>query len=352
MVTVADAIDQWAPSGVHVLPAERQEMGLISGAVFHRTVNRLNQMIVRRFVQRWASALDGPPETVARELARARAMYRRADRNILPSMEAQAEKTSPPLAANANARTREPPVPADWFAPKQKNKSRGVVFYVHGGSFIVERSPRITSLVARFAAAANARVFAPNYRLAPEHPCPAAVDDVVSAYRWYKELWPDEPLVALAESAGASILLASLQILRDAGVPLPGGIVLLSPWVDLSLQSWSVVGASLAGTTPYTMESLALMAHLYLGGHAATDPVASPLYGDFAEFPPMLIHASKGDILFDDALRLAERVRKAAGNLTVRFWADETHVWERMHSVKARESISFAAKFIRQRLDG
>lgn len=350
MVAAVEAIDQWAPSGVHVLPAERQDVG--ARAFVHRAMNRFNQMVVRWFIQRWAAEVGGPPDAVARTLARARAMYGRADRNILPSMEAQAEKTSPPLAANTNARTREPPVPADWFAPKQHKKSRGVVFYVHGGSFIVERSPRITSLVARFAAAADARVFAPNYRLAPEHPCPAAVDDIVAAYCWYKELWPDEPLVALAESAGAAILLAALQIVRDRGVALPCGIVLLSPWVDLSLQSWSVVSASLAGTTPYTMESLALMAHLYLGGRPATDPVASPLYGDFSGFPPMLIHASKGDILFDDALRLADRVREAAGNLTVRFWADETHVWERMHSVKARESISFAAKFIRQRLEG
>lgn len=243
-----------------------------------------------------------------------------------------------------------PPAPSEWFAP-HKGEPVGFVFYVHGGSFIVERSPKLTAMVARFAARANARVFAPSYRLSPEHPCPAAVEDIAASYRWLRETWPDEPVVALADSAGASVLLAALQMVRDEGEALPDGIVLLSPWVDLSLQSWSVVAASMGGTTGSTMESLALMAHLYLQGRLATDPLASPLFGDFSGFPPMLIHASKGDILFDDAVRLADRIRDVGGDLTVRLWAAETHVWETNNSVKARESIDLAAEFIQRCLD-
>jgi monoterpene epsilon-lactone hydrolase len=242
-----------------------------------------------------------------------------------------------------------PPTPAEWFAPK-KGEARGYVFYVHGGSFISERSPRITALVARFAAAAGARVFAPDYRLAPEHPCPAAIDDVVAAYTWFKSTYPDEPVVALAESAGAAILLSALQQARDENAPPPDGVVLLSPWVDLSLQSWSVIAATLAGTTPHTMESMALMAHLYLNGRSPTDPVASPLFGDFTDFPPTLIHASSSDIVYDDAIRLAERIRQVNGDLTLRLWTDETHVWERMDGEQGRRSIELAAEFIRRRL--
>ena len=100
-----------------------------------------------------------------------------------------------------------------------------------------------------------------------------------------------------------------------------------------------------------TPESLALMAHLYLQGKVATDPSASPLYGSLANFPPILIHACKGDILFDDATRLADKVREVNGDLTVRVWTGETHVWERLHSAKARHSTAFAARFIRERLD-
>jgi monoterpene epsilon-lactone hydrolase len=243
-----------------------------------------------------------------------------------------------------------PPAPSEWFAPV-KGEPEGFVFYVHGGSFIAERSARLTAMVARFAAAANARVFAPSYRLAPENPCPAAVEDIVAAWRWFRETWPDEPVVALADSAGSSIMLAALQQVRDEGEGLPDGVVLLSPWVDLSLQSWSVVASTMIGSTGSTMESLGLMAHLYLQGQPATDPVASPLYGDFSGFPPMLIHASKGDILYDDAVRLADRLRDAGGDLTVRLWSAETHVWEQTSTPKARQSIELAADFIRRCLD-
>jgi monoterpene epsilon-lactone hydrolase len=278
--------------------------------------------------------------------------YRRTIHDQIPAWRRRAEmamieavRTLPPHPA-----MQSPPVPSDWFAPV-KGEPKGFVFYVHGGSFVAGRSPRVTAMVARLTAAAGARVFAPNYRLAPEHPCPAAVDDVVAAFHWFRATWPDEPVVALAESAGAAILLAALQQVKAQGGQLPDGVVLLSPWVDVSLQSWSVIVASLAGTSPYTMECLAVMAHLYLQGQPATDAVASPLYGDFAGFPPMLIHASKGDILYDDATRLAERVRDAGGDLAVRFWAAETHVWERKPSPKARQSLELAADFIRRRLE-
>jgi acetyl esterase/lipase len=276
---------------------------------------------------------------------RQRRLHERFDAPVLPMMEAEAVREVGPGAGLAA-----PPAPSEWFAPRGK-QPRGFVFYVHGGSFVAERSPRITQLVARFAATAEARVFAPSYRLAPEHPCPAAVEDIVAAWAWFQATWPGAPVVALAESAGAAILLAALQQARDRSLPGPSGIVLLSPWVDLSLQSWSVTAASLMGTTPYTMESLALVARFYLDGRSATDPMASPLFGGFEGFPPMLIHASRGDILYDDAVRLAEKVRDAGGDLTVRLWSEETHVWERMHTAKAKQSILLAAEFIRRRLD-
>jgi acetyl esterase/lipase len=278
-------------------------------------------------------------------LERGRANHARMTPQLSAIIEANAVRISAPYAPRFA-----PPAPSEWFAPV-KGEPHGFVFYVHGGSFVAERSARLTAMVARFAARANARVFAPSYRLAPEAPCPAAVDDIVAAWRWFREAEPDEPVVALADSAGAAILLAALQRLRDDGEALPGGVVLLSPWVDLSLQSWSVVAASLTGTSGTTMESLALMAHLYLQGRSATDPLASPIFGDFSGFPPMLIHASRGDILYDDAVRLAEVIRDAGGELTVRLWTAETHVWEQTSSARAKQSIDLACQFIARCLD-
>lgn len=252
--------------------------------------------------------------------------------------------------AVADSDDRAPPTKAEWFDPSDAPSS-GLIFYVHGGSFVAERSPRITQLVARFAASAQARAYAPSYRLAPEHACPAAIDDIVASWRWLKKTHPDQPVVALAESAGATILLAALQRLRDEGDTMPEGLVLLSPWADLSLQSWSVMAASITRTSPHTMESLAMFAHFYLQGRSAIDPVASPLFGSFHDFPPILIHASRTDILYDDALRLAERIREVNGDLTLRHWMDETHVWERMNTPESRQSIELAAAFIRRCLD-
>ena len=309
-------------------------------------VNRAMQAVTSYSMRGVLKAHAEGPEAFLAFVEQQRKRHYAFDAPILPMMEAEAVRQmgpGPGLAA--------PPAPSEWFAPRHK-KARGFVFYVHGGSFVAERSPRITNLVARFAAAAEARVFAPSYRLAPENPCPAAVEDIIAAWAWFHETWPGEPVVALAESAGAAILVAALQQGRARGLPMPSGMVLLSPWLDLSLQSWSIAAASLLGTTPHTMESLAVFARFYLDGMSPTDPVASPMFGDFHGFPPTLIHASRGDILYDDAVRGAEKMRDAGADLTVRLWADETHVWERMSTAKAKQSITLAAEFIRRRLDG
>ena len=242
-----------------------------------------------------------------------------------------------------------PPTPSEWFAP-MRGEPRGFVLYVHGGSFLAERSPIITSLIGRFAAAANARVFSPSYRLAPEHPCPAAIEDIEAAFAWLARTWPDEPVVGGGASAGAAILLAAIQRMKARGEPLPRGLMLLSPWIDLSLQGRSMALASLSGAANRSMHSMALVARLYLRERSATDPLASPLFGDMTGLPPMLIHASRADMLYDDAVRLADRMRDANGDLTLRLWTDEHHVWERSRVPAARQSIQLGAEFIRDRL--
>jgi len=344
-MSVASGVGESAAGRLDVRQMDRPAGLLSLKSLARRMANKAMQRMVTASMRAAVRAYEQGPEAFLDHVERQRRTHHRFDAPILPMVEAEAVRVAGPGLLSS------PPVPSEWFAPRSK-APRGYVFYVHGGSFVAERSPRITQLVARFAATAEAQVFAPSYRLAPEHPCPAAVEDIVAAWSWFRESWPDGPVVALAESAGAAVLLAALQQARAQGLSLPAGIVLLSPWVDLSLQSWSVTAASLMGTTPYTMESLALMARFYLDSLSATDPTASPLFGSFAGFPPMLIHASRGDILYDDAVRLAEAVRDAGGDLTVRLWSEETHVWERMKTPKARQSIMLAADFIRRRLDG
>jgi acetyl esterase/lipase len=343
-MSVTHAVAQTTPGRLEVL--DMGGGGVSMGALGRWAVNRGMQWVTSRALRKAMRLHAQGREPFLAEVNRQRRLHELFDAPILPLLEADAVRELGPGPGVAS-----PPAPAEWFKPRNK-KARGYVFYVHGGSFVAERSPRITQLVARFAATAEARVFAPSYRLAPEHPCPAAVEDIVAAWAWFEQTWPGEPVVALAESAGCAILLAALQQARARGLPMPSGIVLLSPWVDLSLQSWSVATASLLGTTVHTMESLAIYGRFYLNGLSPTDPVGSPIFGSFEGFPPTLIHASRGDILYDDAVRLAEKMRDAGADLTVRLWAEETHVWERMHTAKAKQSIQLAAEFIRRRLDG
>jgi acetyl esterase/lipase len=347
-MSVTRGVAALVAGGLDIQQMDRAEPNPLK-AWTRRAANRAMQRIVTSTMRATLAAEARGPEAFARHLDQQRRLHMRFDAPLVAPVVAKVDAEAI-RQAGPGAGLAPPPAPAEWFAPRS-GAPRGVVFYVHGGSFVAERSPRITHLVARFAAAAEARVFAPSYRLAPEHPCPAAVEDIVSAWAWQCQTSPDEPVVALAESAGAGILVAALQEAAARGLPRPVGLVLLSPWVDLSLQSWSVTAASLLGTTPYTMESLALMARFYLNGRAATDPVASPLFGRFDGFPPTLIHASRGDILYDDAVRLAEAMRDRGCDLTVRLWTEETHVWERMQTPKARQSIALAADFIRRRLD-
>jgi len=314
------APDSWP--GVRILSMDKAAISPVGAFTRFgkRFGNRLAQTAVDMVVRRGAALRTADREAFDRYLNTWRRRYERLDRPPMAVLaEAEAVRQGGPgLGAPP------PPFASEWFAPKA-GQANGYVFYVHGG-----------------------KVFAPAYRLAPEHPCPAAVEDIVAAYEWFRRVWPDEPVVALAESAGAAILVAALQAIKARGGDLPNGVLLLSPWVDLSLQSWSIVAASLAGTTPYSMTSLALMAQLYLQGRSPMDPIASPLYGDFDGFPPIMIHASRDDILYDDAVRLAERIRLARGDLTLRLWSGETHVWERMEGPASRQSIRLAADFIRR----
>lgn len=225
-----------------------------------------------------------------------------------------------------------------------------VVLYVPGGSFIAERSPRITAMVGRLAQESGARLVVADYRLAPEHPCPAAIQDVRAAYDMLLATYPADRIVCAAESAGGAVLLSAMQGARDAGRPMPAGLVLLSPWVDLTLSSWSVVSRSLTADSPFAMELAALCAQLYLDGRPAMEPLASPLFGEMHDLPEVLIHAGETDLLFDDSVRLAAKLRAAGTPVTLRAWPHEDHAFERFLGPEAERSIAEVAAFMKRTL--
>ena len=217
-------------------------------------------------------------------------------------------------------------------------RSDAILLYVPGGSFLIPRSPRLTALIARIARAAGTTAYICDYRLAPEHPCPAAVDDIEAAFnelvaRGYA---PDR-IILIGESTGGGLALATAQRLTARGFT-PGGLALLSPWIDFDPTRTNI--------NPPTK----MCAKLYLGSASPIDPANNPSRGSLRGLPPMMIHASRGDPLFADAQMLAERAAFAGVSAELRHWPGSLHVLERFDDADARRSISEVAAFIARRL--
>ncbi len=238
-------------------------------------------------------------------------------------MERISERVAPDVACEkVTAGT----VPAEWISAPEANPER-VILYLHGGGYVVGSINTHRAMIARIARAANSRAIAIDYRLAPENPFPAAVDDAVAAYRWllargYK---PSKVVIA-GDSAGGGLTIATLLKLRAAGDPMPAGAVPISPWTDLEGTGESV--RSRAARDPMvTQDNLASSARQYYGNHNPKDPLVSPVHGDFRGLPPMLIHVGDAEILLDDATRLAARAKAAGVSVELEVWDDMIHVW-------------------------
>ncbi len=217
-------------------------------------------------------------------------------------------------------------VPGEWIiAPGAA--SHTVVLYFHGGGYVMGSIDTHRDMISRISRASGARVLAVNYRLAPEHPFPAAVDDGVTAYRWLLSQGLDPGCTAIAgDSAGGGLTMATLVALHDAGDPLPATAVCISPWVDLT-NSGNSVQTKAAVDPMVSQESLQDFAMNYLGNTDPTTPLASPLFADLEGLPPLLIQVGTAEILLDDATRLAARAEAAGLEVTLEQGAGLMHVW-------------------------
>ncbi len=230
-------------------------------------------------------------------------------------------------------------------------RSDAAMLYLHGGAYVFCSPLTHRHLVAGLSAATNLPAFAVDYRLAPEAPFPAAVDDTLAAYHWLIEqgFSPDKIVVA-GDSAGGGLTLALMISLRDAGLPLPAAGVLICPWVDLTLS-----GASYSATPEAlgTRERLVNLVQLYLGGAEIKNPLASPLYADLHGLAPLLIHCGTADPFFSDSISL-EPVAKAAGvDTTLEVWEDMVHIWHFYHPMlrEGREAIGKIGEFVKGRIE-
>ncbi len=244
-------------------------------------------------------------------------------------------------------------VKAERIAPTGAIEGRRLL-YLHGGGY-VGGSPRShRPLVARLADVARTTAFALEYRIAPEHPYPAAVDDAVDAYRALMAagVWPERTIIA-GDSAGGGLAVALAMKLKDEGLPQPAGLFVISPWADLT-QGHRTYETKAADDPMITRERLNACAEEYLNGADPQDPFASPVFGDFAGLAPLLIQAGSEEALLGDSLLLAERAGHARVEVRLEVWPEMIHVWHAFGGQlgAARRAIAAAGVWMDQKLGG
>jgi acetyl esterase/lipase len=242
-------------------------------------------------------------------------------------------------------------VAAEWVSAKEARPDC-TVLYLHGGGYALGSVRTHRMLVSGISRAARARVLSVNYRLAPEHPFPAAVEDGVAAYRFLLQAGTPPERVALAgDSAGGGLTVAVLLALRDAGQPLPAAAVCISPWFDLALTGESM--RTRAELDPMVRpEQLQLMADIYLAGADPRTPLASPLHGELSGLPPMLIQVGTAEVLLDDSTRFSAAAREAGVDVTLETWDEMIHVWHAFAVIlpEGRQAIDRIGEYLLTRL--
>lgn len=238
-------------------------------------------------------------------------------------------------------------VPGLWITPLE-GAVRGTLLYLHGGVFTFGSPEAQFDLIARLALAGQVRVFALRYRLAPEHPFPAAIEDCLALYRALREAGtPAEEIVVGGDSAGANLALVALLRLREAGEPLPSAGLLISPWLDLTLGSASVQRANTADFMPLDM--LRMHAAAYRGGASLSDPELSPLHARLDGLPELLVQVGGAERFLDEAVELVEKIRRASGRVELQVLPDmphEPHVFS--STWQARTAIARAGELLRR----
>jgi len=244
-------------------------------------------------------------------------------------------------------------VPGLFVSPPGVAKDRVLLFF-HGGAFTLGSSRSYRELVGRMARAAGVRGLVIDYRLTPEHPFPAGLEDCIAAYEWLLHQGIPAKNIALAgDSAGGNLLVATLLALRDKGVALPACGVCISGWYDLTNGSESLrPEVSRDVFVPMKLIETAPLA--YLNGADASNPLASPLLGDLSGLPPLLIHVGEPELLIDDARRLAEKVRASGGVAELEIWPDMPHIWHFFGQMldEGLEATDKAGRFIKRHVGG
>jgi acetyl esterase/lipase len=222
---------------------------------------------------------------------------------------------------------REAGVSADWMETADSRPER-VLLFIHGGAFMLRYPRTHAAMIAPWCKSLRMRAFMVDYRLAPEHPYPAAADDCHAAYRWLLQTGYDPRQIVLAgDSAGANLVLVTLHAIAQAGEPMPSCAVLLSPVADLTLSGSTFKTHARRDPILHVPTLMRMRAH-YIRSDQLLDARASPLFGGFRDLPPLLIQVGSEEVLLDDALRVAARAHEAGVEVELEVWKRMAHVFQ------------------------
>ena len=240
-------------------------------------------------------------------------------------------------------------ISAEWISAPDADL--GVILYIHGGAYALGSINVHREFIVRLVQATKIRCLAINYRLAPEHPFPAALEDATTIYGWLLNQGVDASQIIIAgDSAGGGLALGTMVTLRDNGEQLPSGAVCISPWTDLALTGASI--QSKAKVDPILdLASLQMYARYYAGENELTSPLISPLYANLKGLPPLLIQVGTDEILLDDSTRFAEKARDAGVNVTLKIWDEMFHVFQLIPFLpETKKMVDSIAEFVSQNL--
>jgi acetyl esterase/lipase len=240
-------------------------------------------------------------------------------------------------------------ISADWVCTNGAHDDR-VVLYLHGGGYNICSPNTHKELAAHISIASGARVLLPDYRLAPEHPFPSALEDATSAYRWLLDTGLTGGNIAIVgDSAGGGLSIATSVSLRETGEPSPASIACISPWTDLDMSGNSI--KTHAEIDPMlNLQLMKIMASNYIGNGDPRSPLISPIYADLKGISPLFIHVGSDEMLLDDSTRIADRAKSAGVDVTIKIYDHMWHVWHLnarfMH--EAQNAIEELGSFIRK----
>lgn len=242
-------------------------------------------------------------------------------------------------------------VRGEWALPPKGSSDRAILYFHGGGYFFCspETHRPITAGLARYS---GAQTLAVRYRLAPEYPYPAALEDGLNAYRWLRSRGFRADQIALAgDSAGGGLALATLVSLREAGEPMPAAAVVFSPWTDLACTG-SSLDHNDRHCVMFSGEGIRKAVSLYVGASDPTLPTLSPLYADLAGLCPLLLHVSDNEVLLDDSTRFARKAQQCGVTTQLKVWQGQPHVWQLFAPTvpEGRQSLQEAGEFLRRHL--